>query len=208
METVKHAEILLQSLSRARWQTAFRTYGSSHATLIGTLVDWWVNEEPDRWALEGGPSFAKLPGGVGGGICDAILGEGNSSRGVVEVEGTRLESTLLKLGSFFASKVTDLQDLEFGIFLAYAYLPTGRGHERQYSTTSLDTFASIATQVTLQSPTKSLVLLALDKSYERITIGPRARNEYYMGSPTSVRGLVMRNGAVVAKERTLASSLN
>ena len=50
------------------------------------FVEVW---KPRRLAAQGGPSFGYNPRGLGGGICDAILGEGPTSRGVVEVEGTR-----------------------------------------------------------------------------------------------------------------------
>lgn len=33
---------LLTRLESVRWNIISQTYGSSHATLIGLLVDWWM----------------------------------------------------------------------------------------------------------------------------------------------------------------------
>lgn len=135
---------LLNSLGKARWETAFRTFGNSHATLIGILVDWWTSSDPaTRWALEGGPSFGYNAKGIGGGICDAVLGEGDRARGVVEVEGTRYISTIEKIGKFFSSKKNGLQNLDFGVFPADAYAPQGVDPARQFVSLPLDDFVGV-----------------------------------------------------------------
>ena len=196
---------LLESLRSVRWDIAFRVFGNSHSTLIGLLVDWWITAEPmSRWALEGGPSFAYAPRGVGGGICDAILGEGGNSRGVLEVEGTRMSSTIQKMGKFLASTTPDLQTLRFGIFLAYAYAPQGQGDARHIAALPLDDYVEQAITVTQDIPSKPLALLALDKHWSRHRTGPRARNEYYMGTPWRVRGAVVSQGRLLVRERLLA----
>ncbi len=137
---------LLEELTKASWSTAFRTYGNDHATLIGLLVDWWISREPrGRWALEGGPSFGYRARSVrGGGQCDAILGEGELSIGLVEVEGFRYEYTLEKMGRFFEAEYDDLSSLQFGIFLAYPTDPTGRGANRGIPPLPLDRFVHVA----------------------------------------------------------------
>ena len=88
---------LIQQLVDVRWTVMSRTYGSSHSTLIGLLVEWWVNRGSDYSALEGGPTCAPpetVQPGQRGGQCDAILMRNNLSSGVLEVEGTRYEYTI------------------------------------------------------------------------------------------------------------------
>jgi hypothetical protein len=187
---------------------AFRTFGNSHATLVGLIVDWWITAAPgSRWALEGGLSFGYHPRGIGGGICDAILGEGDAARGlaevargVVEVEGTRYDETLLKIGRFFSSTSVDLQGLEFGVFLAYAYFPQGRGPKRAIAPLSLEAFIERGRVVTKENPGKHLAILALDKRWERQRSGLRARNEYAMGSPERIRGALLMNGDLISSD--------
>ena len=196
---------LLDALREARWDVAFRVYGNSHATLIGLLVDWWISARPGlRWALEGGPSHSYTPRGIGGGICDAILGEGESSLGVVEVEGTRLKSTIEKMGKFLTSTLTDLQTLTFGIFLAYAYEPVGRGEVRTIAPLPLNTLVEHAITATRGVPDKQVAILTLDKQWSRVRSGPRARNEYYMGTPALVRGALISNGDLVVGDDLIA----
>ncbi|MCL5961876.1 MAG: hypothetical protein M1358_21605 [Chloroflexi bacterium] len=193
---------LLTSLEQVRWQTAFRTYGNDHATLIGLLVDWWITAAPDtRWALEGGPSFGHRPKGLGGGLCDAILGEGDCSKGVIEVEGTRCDDTIRKIGEFFSPEAAaDLQSLEFGIFLAYAYSPQGKGRERHIPDLPLKDFVDLGRKVTKDNPGRCLAILTLDKTWERIQTGPRAKNEWYMGSPAKIHGVLLLNGEEIASK--------
>ena len=197
-----NSENLLTSLERARWGVALRTFGSSHATLIGLLVDWWVSGAPrSRWALEGGPSFGYRSRGVrGGGQCDAILGEGQSSKGIVEVEGSRYEDTLLKIGKFFGAEHSDLATLEFGVFLAYATGPQGRGPMRTIHPLPLDTYIAIGKRITKEHPGKQLAILVLDKEYERQGRGSRARSEYYAGRPDRISGSLIQDGEQVASQ--------
>ena len=94
---------LLTSLESVRWHIAFRTFGNSHATLIGLLVDWWISsasKDQDRWVLEGAPPYSPWVAG-GTGSCDAVLVEGATSRGLVEVEGTYHETTIKKIEKYF-----------------------------------------------------------------------------------------------------------
>lgn len=198
---------VLDSLRAVRWDVAFRVYGNSHATLIGLLVDWWIGAKPDaRWALEGGPSHSYTPGGIGGGLCDAILGEGESSLGVVEVEGTRIQSTIEKMGKFLTSTLTDLQTLSFGIFLAYAYEPIGRGEARTIAPLPLNTLVEYAITATRDVPGKHVAILTLDKQWSRVRSGPRARNEYYMGTPVRVRGALVSSGDLLIRDQIIAQA--
>ncbi len=198
----------LTSLESARWPVVFRTYGCSHSTLVGLLVDWWISQAPgNRWALEGGPSFGFFSKGIGGGICDAVLGEGDTSRGVCEVEGSRYEDTLRKIGSFFSSDLRDLQTLEFGVFLAYPTSPEGRGAARHMRAVPAGALLELGKEVTRANPGKSLVILALEKEWERQCPGPRARNDYYRATPTQVRGWLLLNGDVLLDDFLVGARL-
>lgn len=196
---------LLSALKGLRWSTAFRTYGNAHATLIGLLVDWWVDAAPaERWALEGGPSFAHLQRGIGGGLCDAILGQADRAKGVVEVEGTRHPYTIDKLGSFFGSALEDLKGLEFAIFLAYAYTPQGRGEGRVFPPPPFEEFTERGLAITRAYPARQIAILSLEKTFERQRRGPRARNEYYMGTPSRIRGALIQDGDVLGEIEIVA----
>jgi hypothetical protein len=82
---------ILYSLKTVRWDTALRTYGNNHATLIGLLVDWWVSGAPEhRWALESGPTNGYAAPGVRG-QCDALFCCDHAPLGVLEVEGYRYQ---------------------------------------------------------------------------------------------------------------------
>lgn len=209
MTTGAASQNLLDDLARVRWDIALRTYGNSHNTLIGLLVEWWIAGEPkERWALESGPAFGYRPRGVGGGgQCDAILGAGPTSRGVLEVEGSRHAYTIEKIGKYFAAEHPDLASVEFGIFLAYAYGPVGKGAARTIPPLPVDDFLTASRAMTAQHPNKQLVVLALDKAWEPQKVGPRARSEYYGGRPSRVRGWLVENGDVLP-EREYASSGN
>jgi hypothetical protein len=173
------------------------------------LIDWWISEAPPdshHWALGSGPSFGyRKRGENGGGQCDAILVEGNVSKGVVEVEGSRLEYTLRKIGNYFKAEYSDLEGLEFGIFLAYAYGPVGKRKERTIPTLPLESLVECGKEITGEYPGKQLAILALDKVWEPQRSGPRARNEYYFGRPSQITGSLLKNGEEVVR-RCLAES--
>jgi len=192
---------LLASLESVRWDTALRTFGNSHATLVGLLVDWWISGSPlDRYALEGGPSFGYRSRSTGGGgQCDAILVEGELSRGVVEVEGTRYHDTIDKIGKFFAAEYSDLATLEFGVLLAYPTGPQGRGQGRTITALPLDEFVRRGQRVTKEYVGRQLAILVLDKEWEPQQSGPRARTEYYQGRPAQVRGSLLQDGKELAR---------
>ena len=200
-KVVARPEELLNSLRKVRWNTALRTFGNSHATLIGLLVDWWVSIDPqDHCSLDGGPSFGfHRHGTPGGGQCDAILMRGCNAMGVIEVEGTRHKETIEKIGKFFGTENPDLKSLEFGVFLAYAYEPRGRGAQRAFVSPCLDELIEIGTNITAQNPDKLLAVLVLNKQYERQRVGLRAKNEYYFGRPTTVLGVVLQGSSEVTR---------
>lgn len=200
------SENLLKDLEKVRWHIARNTYGSSHCTLIGLLVDWWISGNPQaRYTLEGGPSFVpRSRSEGGGGQCDAILVQDGTSRGVVEVEGgflsgarelERYLTTIDKIGKYFAAGYPDLQSLEFGIFLAY---PTRK--EYMVDSLPMEEFVRRGLAVTTEHSRKQLVILTLDKKWDPQRSGPRARgNIYYQASPYQITGALLKNGEVIAR---------
>lgn len=198
---------LLSSLqTQVRWNTAFHTFGSNHNTLIGLLVDWWVNCGPHHESIEGAPSFALRSEG-GGGVCDAILVEQGLCKGVVEVEGGYVEQggkeeplkkyfyALERIGKYFLPHDPDWKALEFGIFLAY---PTVRKY--MYMPLPIDEFVDRAKELTSNHAGMQLVILTLDKKWDPQTTGIRARknnsHDYYKGSPFRITGVLVKNGTV------------
>jgi hypothetical protein len=190
-----HGPDVLDNLRNARWDTVAKTYGSSHATLIGLLVEWWISSNPDNhWALEGGLSFGRRPRGVGGGICDALLCEGREAVAVVEVEGTRGVSTAQKIGKFFNAEYEELETLRFAILLLYAYSPKGRGPNRYMPpATDTETIEEVK-KVSASYPDKLIIVVAVDKIYEGPQAGVRQHNKYYMSRLSQVNGSLYEGG--------------
>lgn len=191
---------LLKNLAAAKWNIAFKTYGSNHSTLIGLLVDWWIAGNPQhRYVLEPGFSFGYHQKNIGGGICDAVLVEKEIARGIVEVEGSRYLETLKKINKFFQSKHWEYKTLKFGILLVYQTTPRGRGEARKLVSFPLDKFIKLGRRITAKSPDKQLIILLLEKKYVRIKSGLRARSEYYMGNSIKVAGTLICNGQETSK---------
>jgi hypothetical protein len=185
---------LLNALTTARWDVAFRTYGNAHATLIGLLVDWWVSGDLQRrWVLEGGPTNGYGEPGIRG-QCDALLGLDGEPVGVVEVEGTRYALTARKIGTFFEGSSPELAPIRFGLLLLYAYDAVGSGAQREFPSPAVPEALAEVRRVTKRHPTKPLLIITLDKTYRRIHAGLRARNEYYKGEPSRIQGLLYENG--------------
>ena len=187
---------LLKSLRTVDWVIAANTYGNNHATLIGLLVRWWINLDPaTHRVLEGGPSHGRFKRGVGGGVCDALFCKDSEAVGVLEVEGTRIEATIDKIGSFFGSALSDLQMLKFAVVLLYASSPRGRDSKRDFQSWRNDTTFAAAKKISLQHPSKPLIVVTLEKKYERAVKGVRKRNDYYKGESTAVHGFLYEGGA-------------
>jgi hypothetical protein len=180
---------LLESLKTARWRTAFHTLGNSHNTLVGLVVDWWINAGPigGRWVLEAPPRFVEGRAG------DAILYEGTTPRGAVEVQADynkgECVNKLDHLEALLGSVKEYLRSLNFGILLAYAtdwpFPPP------------FDELVEHARAITLKQPTKQLAVLTLEKTYQDYIIIPDAKSSYYSGRPTRVRGALLMDGTVI-----------
>jgi hypothetical protein len=192
----------LDALHSVRWQTVLRTYGNDHSTLIGLLVDWWVRLSPKNFALESGPSFGHLPKGKGRGNCDAIFGENNHAVGVLEVEGPTVERwkwCVEKIKRFFGAERDVFKSLGFAILLTYPYQPRGRGDERKVEPIDREKILSLVKPISKQYPNKGIVVITIDKLFDRGHGGIRALNDYSKCTPKAIWGALLVGGKVVKK---------
>lgn len=108
-------EDLVKFAKEVHWQCAARTFGSSHATLIGLLVDSWVRLDPNNhWVLEGAPRIAPLRT-----QSDGILAYGNHPVGVMEIEGNHPIEICDKVHKYLDT----CRSLSFGLCVFYAVYP-------------------------------------------------------------------------------------
>ena len=186
---------ILDSLYAAKWDTAFRTYGNNHSTLIGLIVDWWVSGNPDRrWALEAGPTNGCKEKGERG-QCDALLCLDENQVGVLEVEGSRHEFTVRKIGTFFDGKNSKITSLRFALLLFYTCTPRGRGIQRAFPSPFSSHFVEKLKIISGRHPDKPIILISLEKRYDRTTTGIRASNMYYMAEPYEISIRLYENGS-------------
>lgn len=191
----------LDALRSVRWKTVFRTYGNDHSTLVGLLVDWWVTLSPQKnFALESGPGIGGGSKGKGRGNCDAIFGENNCAVGVLEVEGPnekKLRWCKEKIGRFFGAK--EFKSLQFAILLVYSYGPAGRGSKRQVKEIPRGEIISLTQEISEQYSDKGIVVITLDKHYDRKHTGIRAHSDYYKCTPTTIQGVLVAGGKEIAE---------
>lgn len=184
----------LDNLHHADWETAFKTFGNNHATLIGLLVQWWIRLSPEtHTVMESGPATGYKEKGKRG-QCDALFCANNSAVGVLEVEGMRPIETARKIGYFFDGKYTEIQTIAFGILLVYPCVPTGRGVNRHFPPAITGSVVNIIREVSLGHQQQQIVLLGLDKRFERCRTDIRSRNPYYQGVPSGISGQLWQNG--------------
>ncbi len=194
---------LLKSLQNVKWGVAFKTFGSSHSTLIGLLADWWISSNlHGNMVLDEGCTFGYHRKGKGSFRCDAVLLEGDIAKGIVEVEGSGHGKTIEKIGKFFQAR-DEWKTLEFGIFLAYPTDVSGRKEKRHFDFDPCEKeLFEVGKKISAESPKKKLVILILKKEYKRIKSGLRSKNPYYAGTPIKVYGKLFLNGKEIAN-RTL-----
>lgn len=103
-----------------RWETAARTFGNSHNTLIGLIVDAWITADSERhWALEAAPALGKHQGHRH--HSDAIFVCDTSPVGILEVEGLHPCHACDKL-SWYITAYPEM----FGLCVFYPIYPRGR----------------------------------------------------------------------------------
>lgn len=191
----------LKTFHKVRWETASRTYGNDHSTLIGLLVDWWVNYFPQNFALESGPGVGGGKKGKGRGNCDAMFLEKEHPVGLLEVEGPnprKWEWCAKKIGFFFDK----FKSLQFAILLIYSYEPKGSGDNRKVKQISFEDILSCpeVKNILEQLPDKGIIVIILNKKFERNLGGIRARNDYYKCTPKTIEGALVVDGEKVGSE--------
>lgn len=188
---------LLASLKFANWSVAARTFGSSHATLIGLMSEWWISLNPDsHTVLDGAPSF----GAGNAGWCDLMLCNSAGPLGVVEVEGTKPLDKLRTLDGYLKSSKLDLQSLSFCILVAYAYFIKGRGASRAYPPAESPDVYAESLKLSLRYPTKPVLLVAIDKAVDSNPGPTRANSPYHLGSVSLVTGIALADGRELARQ--------
>ncbi|MHC4608000.1 MAG: hypothetical protein ACYTAF_13905 [Planctomycetota bacterium] len=196
--------LMLESLSQASWSVVARTYGNAHATLTGLVVNWWVGLSPrSNWALEGSLT---LPSGSGKGssgkrkgsgssaLCDAVLCLRSEPVGAVKIEGSKHGAALGKLEKILASDREELRSLRFAILVLHTYEASGRGQNRKLPAAGTPEVLEKAAALSAKFPDKPIVLITIDKTYERLTQGVRSLNEHYWGTPDNVEGILFLGG--------------
>ncbi len=134
-------------------------------------------------------------------MCDALLCDGEEISGVLEVEGTRGKYTAEKIGRFFDAEIDYYRSLSFGILALYAYTPVGRGRARAYLSARDEETIREVVRVSSNHPQKAVIVVALDKLYDRQQAGVRTRSEYYCGQLSMVMAYLYEHGQEMASIR-------
>lgn len=183
---------LLASLARADWPVAARTFGSSHATLIGLIGRWWIALDPQNTVFDGAPSYDKR------GQCDLLLCSGGLPTGVVEVEGTKPLTKLATIQSYFTSGRQELRGLRFGMLICYSYFVKGRGVARQYEAAENDQVIETAVKASRET-TADILLVFAQKTVQIGLPAVHRISDYYAGPITRVNGVLARNGGLESR---------
>lgn len=189
---------ILDCLGKASWFAAAKSYGNTHCAFIGLIVQWWVGVSPEnRWFVSSA-THARNPNNKGGRQCDGLLGEGDNLVGILEVEGTRGGYTAIKLGKYFAAELEHYKSLEFAILFLYAYEPKGRGDKRAYPLAYDPITMGEVAKVSSEFPSKSIIVITLDKRFELPVKGIRTHSRYFHGVTSSIKGYLYVNGREIS----------
>jgi len=201
---------LIEGLSQVPWNVVGRTYGNTHATLTGLLVNWWVGLSPrGNWALEGGLSLGKSAGknsnqaakskgnrktSSGAAVCDAVLCMRSEPVGAVKIEGSKPLVAVEKLESILATDREELRSLRFAFLVLHSYEASGRGEKRALPPAASPAVLEKVAELSKKFPDKPIVVIVVDKKYERLKQGVRALNEHYWGTADSIQGILFQGG--------------
>jgi len=182
---------LLESLGKARWGTASRTYGSSHSTWIGLFSDWWISLDPKSHSvLDGAPSHGK--GRIGQG--DQLFCDAEGPAGVSEVEGSDPLKKVRTIEQYFKTRREELGRIWFAVLFLYSYSPIGSGKNRQFPQAASPAVLRAVQGLSSRYRDRIVLVVALDKRFERIAEGVRSTSEYYSGVPDQVTGICLKSG--------------
>ena len=198
---------MMESLAQVPWSVVARTYGNTHATLIGLLVNWWVGLSPrSNWALEGGISAAKSSktkgkkkGPACAALCDLVLCMRSEPVGAVKVEGSKPLAAIEKLESILATDREELRSLRFAVLVLHTYEAAGRGEKRTLPPAASPEVLSRIEELSGKFPDKRIVVILVDRKYERRNQGVRSLNEHYWGTTESIQGILFEGGEEVLR---------
>ena len=193
---------MMESLALVPWSVVARTYGNTHATLTGLLVNWWVGLSPrSNWALEGGISASKSTKTKGkkktpscAGLCDAVLCMRSEPVGAVKVEGSKPLAAIDKLESILATDREELRSLRFAVLVLHTYEPMGRGEKRALPPAASPQVLSKVEELSGKFPDKRIIVIVVDRKYARRKEGVRSLNEHYWGTAESIQGILFEAG--------------
>jgi hypothetical protein len=200
--------LMMESLVQVPWFAVARSHGNPEASLTGLLAAWWIGLAPKHnEVLEGGLAFtrretapakgrgsSKKKCAAGGPACDLVLCLRGEPIGLVEVESSNPLAALDRLEQMLASEIPELASVRFAMAVLHAYHPSGKGAERGIASAWSPELAARAAELSGRFCGKNLVLLRLDKRYERLESGLRSLNELYWGTLDEVEGLLLRDG--------------
>jgi len=188
-------EDIFDTLGSVNWRVAANTYGSFHATIIGLFCQWWVSLDPKHHCvIESGPAFGHGTREHRCGSCDALFCQDSNSVGILEVEASRVQLTIEKIGNFFGSQLDHLNTLKFAILALYPYGPTGRGDRRVVPSVPDEQAQNAVIELSRRYQGKTIIVVALNKVFDREVEGIRNRNDYYRCRLSNVRAFLYRNG--------------
>lgn len=194
---------LYRSLHAANWGVAARTFGSSHATLIGLLVEWWIRQDPIvHSALDGAPSHGR----ENAGWCDVMFCRDGIPVGVLEVEGTKPFEKLRTIESYFDRQREEMSGIQFGMLLLYSYSPKGRGPQRRYPPAETSAIYAKAVRLSSAHPLTPLILIALDKIIDIHECRIRSVSPYYAGTTHKICAVLLCGGIEERRETLYGSS--
>lgn len=177
---------LLLSMRNARWSVAQRTHGLERGSLVRLVVDWWISAAPDlRWTLEPGPNV----GPRATHRCDALLGDGAKTVGILEVDGSRQPHMLGKLGLRLRTDDEDHRDLQLGLFV---------GYDRKVGPTPFEEWERIGSDITADLRGKALVIVAVEKAWRSTA---SACNGFDGTVWSGIQAVVLREGAATARAK-------
>jgi hypothetical protein len=156
---------VFESLASTRWDVAYRTYGCSHPTLIGLLVQWWIELSPDHTALDGAPSHGK-----GGGKGDALFCRHQEPVGVLEAENLKPLAKVESIVKYFDTERPELKSVCFGILLQYSYK-----QDRQVIAPNV---IEAVRQALSTRPGRTIIIIVIEKKNPRIPTGIRSTTRY------------------------------
>ena len=183
MASDRHVKSMVIDLARnINWETAARTFGNSHNSLIGLVVDAWIGVAPKaRYVLEAPPALKenKKRKENARRHSDVILVHGVLPVGIVEVEGLNPCKACEKMAHYLKIRK---HRFSFGLCVFYACRPRGKGPKKELhwlkvkdagdKDAGLRKIKKKAEGISCKTD-KPLMLIFVDKEYESDPLDPK-----------------------------------